>query len=207
MTSSRTGSCKKIVWRKWSDPLAPLVKTYTPEEDDDDPGFHDARQSFGLKVQDKPEKPPKRGQLGPAVLGPHGIIPLRESNLPSTLFNFWMGDTNFDVTHHVKNDIASVPGVETIDVFTRYRFRIGVGRAFRSDEVLREIERTLIPPPSRPQPSILEHALAKKFPHWAILFVEDGKVEVFGGNTPEEVMEKTGGAIPTAQKAVFSWRE
>ena len=35
--------------------------------------------------------------------------------------------------------IEKTDGVETFDVFTRYRFRVGVGKAFSDSETMREI--------------------------------------------------------------------
>jgi hypothetical protein len=35
--------------------------------------------------------------------------------------------------------IETTSGVETLDIFTRYRFRIGVGKAFSDSEVMRDI--------------------------------------------------------------------
>ena len=37
------------------------------------------------------------------------------------------------------NIIESSEGVETLDIFTRYRFRISVGKAFSDSKILREI--------------------------------------------------------------------
>jgi hypothetical protein len=135
----------QIVWRKWSDPLAPLVNgkmplPYDPDEDD----YRRSRATF--EEEEEEETPLVRssnGWIGPCITTAAGIVPLRESNLPSSLFNFWMGDTNFDLTESVVNSIAAVNGVETLDVFTRYRFRLGIGRCFNEKSVKVAIEETV----------------------------------------------------------------
>ena len=50
-----------------------------------------------------------------------------------------MGHTNFNISTITANIIESSEGVETLDIFTRYRFRISVGKAFSDSKILREI--------------------------------------------------------------------
>ena len=70
---------------------------------------------------------------------PMGIIPMTENTASGKIFNFWVGHTNFDITKKVADMIEKTDGVETFDVFTRYRFRVGVGKAFSDSETMREI--------------------------------------------------------------------
>lgn len=185
----------KIVWRRWQDPLAPLARGHVPEEDEDDPGYHEACRSFGKEPRRlAPFR--RRGAIGPCVFGPVGIVPVRESNVPGHLFNFWMGDTDFDLSGPVVDRIAAVPGVETLDVFTRYRFRMGIGRAFKEDDVRGAVDRSVLPaapvaPAQIPPPGVasLAKKLARAFPHWAVVTTPRG-VQGVGGATPEEVREK-----------------
>ena len=68
-----------------------------------------------------------------------GIIPLNDNTASNKIFNFWTGHTNFNITGHVLKIIEETEGVETLDIFTRYRFRIAVGKAFEDSEVMRLI--------------------------------------------------------------------
>ncbi len=56
---------------------------------------------------------------------------------------WWVGHTNFYVSDKVRDVIKSVPGVEILEVFSPYRFRLCPGLNFNSDLVLRNIERSL----------------------------------------------------------------
>jgi hypothetical protein len=94
------------------------------------------------------------------VIGPIGLVPLNEANLPSSLFNFWMGYTTFELTDDLEDAIERVDGVETLDVFTRYRFRVAVGRAHDDKNVRAAIERTCEPPaPAMPRVLVGQEAV------------------------------------------------
>jgi hypothetical protein len=64
----------------------------------------------------------------------------------SVLANFecWIAHTNFDVTNRVKEQLNKVPGVEILNVLSRYRFFIGVGQMFDFQEVRSYIEQELV---------------------------------------------------------------
>jgi hypothetical protein len=149
-----------IIWMKWRDPVAPLIKSkivepYEPDEDEFDPAYVDARETFGYDDRPNPyEEELQGGYKGPVVVGPIGLVPLNETNLPSSLFNFWMGYTTFEVTDDLEDAIELVDGVETLDVFTRYRFRMAVGRAHDDKKVRRAVE-LVCEPPAPPPPRML----------------------------------------------------
>lgn len=204
----------RIIWRRWQDPMAPMVRgrpaaAFEPREDEDDPDYHGAVSTFGGGGDENPyDDGQPRGPLGPCVLGPMGVVPLHESNLPSKLFNFWMGDANFHLTPRVVDAVAAVPGVESLDVFTPYRFRMAVGRAFDEREVKAAVEAAAAPPAPAPRPAPppadplgrLKETLARAFPHWAVATV-GGDPRGVGGATAEEVrakLEKLGAAAVVA---------
>ena len=72
-----------------------------------------------------------------------GIIPVNDNTASGKLFNFWVGHTNFDISKKIANIIEKTDGVETLDIFTRYRFRIAVGKAFDDSEIMRNINKTI----------------------------------------------------------------
>lgn len=80
---------------------------------------------------------------GPASMTPMGLIPVNEDNVPSKIYNMWVGHTSFSITQHIAEKIAAEPGVEGFDVFSRYRFRIVVGEQFAEEAVKKSIEMTL----------------------------------------------------------------
>ena len=74
---------------------------------------------------------------------PMGIIPINDNTASGKIFNFWIGHTNFNITKKIAGVIETINGVETLDIFTRYRFRIAVGKAFNDSEVMRDINNTI----------------------------------------------------------------
>lgn len=75
----------------------------------------------------------------PMMMTPMGLIPYTENTACGKIFNFWMGHSNFNITQKISNKIEDIDGVETLDIFTRYRFRIGIGKAFKDSEVMHNI--------------------------------------------------------------------
>lgn len=59
-------------------------------------------------------------------------------------FDCWIGHTNFNLTHSIKDKLNKVDGVELLKIYSRYRFLIGVGHMFNFKEVRKNIEKTLI---------------------------------------------------------------
>jgi hypothetical protein len=59
-------------------------------------------------------------------------------------FDCWIGHTNFDLTHGIKDILDNVPGIELLKICSRYRFFIGIGRMFDFTQVRNDIEKVLI---------------------------------------------------------------
>ena len=55
----------------------------------------------------------------------------------------WGGNSNFNISQTVSSIMRKVPGVEIVSVFSRYKFRIGVGELFSSRQVLEDIKISL----------------------------------------------------------------
>ena len=137
-----------IVWQKWVDPFGGddleqeildsiAQKINDPDfldDDDDENNFLEDE----IEEQELEEQIIAKTQVR-VMATPMGIIPMTENTASSKIFNFWVGHTNFDITRKVSDTIEKTEGVETFDVFTRYRFRVGVGKAFSDSEVMREI--------------------------------------------------------------------
>lgn len=124
----------KIIWQKWADPFGQddieenIESLYDTEED--------------IKgYADKTEMPNKiiNSQYVQIIATPMGIIPINENTASNKIFNFWLGHTNFDITKKIATIIEDTNGVETLDIFTRYRFRIAVGKVFNDSKVMRNI--------------------------------------------------------------------
>lgn len=120
-----------IIWQKWFDPFG------GDEETVDNTEILDSQEDYEDKNDDA--YPVLNHNLVRAIATPMGLIPYTENTSASKIFNFWIGHTNFDITKKISDTIEQVRGVETLDIFTRYRFRIAVGKAFDASAVMKDI--------------------------------------------------------------------
>ena len=135
---------KKIAWEKWRDPylvdeeleeiIADSLGGLTEEEE----GLY---QEFSEELEESdPFMPSKNMKI---LMTNFGVMPVTDSNSVSKSFNFWTGHTNFNISDSVSKDIQSVEGVEALDIYTRYRFRIAIGRLFKDRDVMHDIQEKL----------------------------------------------------------------
>jgi len=75
---------------------------------------------------------------------PFGIWRVDDSMHPYKQFKLWMAHTNFSITPTIVEMIKKTPGVEVLQVITRYRFIIGIGELFDIHDVRLAIEKTLM---------------------------------------------------------------
>jgi hypothetical protein len=124
----------KIIWEKWTDPFGENFdemkwNNYDDSDLDEEIGTLD-EEYLKHKFNNKPVK---------AIASPMGLIPYNEYTASSKIFNFWVGHTNFNITKAVSNIIEKCEGIEILDIFTRYRFRIGIGKCFKDNEVMSSV--------------------------------------------------------------------
>ena len=75
------------------------------------------------------------------MITPMGVMPVTDNTISTKIFNFWTGHTNFNISTNVANIIQKCDGVESLDIFTRYRFRISIGKVFKESEVMHNINK------------------------------------------------------------------
>ena len=126
-----------IIWQKWADPFG----EETEEKLDSEPSFDDdndlEEDNIGIDHYHSlinKSKPIK------VIATPMGIIPINEDTASGKIFNFWIGHTNFDITIDIAKLIEKIEGVECLSIFTRYRFRIAIGKAFTDSIVMKDIQ-------------------------------------------------------------------
>lgn len=124
-----------VVWEKWIDPFADNFDENRWNNYDDEDGELDAQ----FELLDKNIKKPIK-----VIASPMGIIPYNEHTAPSTIFNFWIGHTNFNISKQITNLIETIEGVELLDIFTRYRFRVGIGKCFNDRDVMNDITNQIV---------------------------------------------------------------
>lgn len=124
-----------IVWEKWRDPFGFEDEDISEEDhsfsDEDESEYDDAALKKTTKIKTN------------IISTPFGMIPITETTDSCKIFNFWAGHTNFPITNQISEVIENCDGVETLNVFTKYRFRISVGKAFNDSEVLRQINESV----------------------------------------------------------------
>ena len=132
-----------IIWEKWRDPFGEndddinLDNNIENFIDDNEYDPYDTEEKDPQELLDKNKILAKQIRV---IATPMGVIPVNDNTASGKIFNFWIGHTNFSITKGVFNVIEQNDGVETLDVFTRYRFRIGIGKAFNSTEVKQNIQ-------------------------------------------------------------------
>jgi len=125
-----------IIWEKWQDPFLP-DHFISPENFDEDINDEDIEDYLEENPEDPIEQ--KRAFRTTMILTPMGMLPYTEKTACSSIFKFWVGHTNFSITSPIESIINESSGVEALDIFTRYRFRIAVGKAFKDSEVMNYI--------------------------------------------------------------------
>jgi hypothetical protein len=134
-----------IIWQKWADPfgeddhLDHIIDSLESEMVDDYSNFID-EDSQAQTEEPTEKKAIVNSHKNIRVMAtPMGIIPVTENTASGKIFNFWTGHTNFNITRKIVSLIEETEGVETLDIFTRYRFRMSVGKAFDDSSVMRNI--------------------------------------------------------------------
>jgi hypothetical protein len=140
---------KKIGWQKYEDYIekqmsSPVLlniiqsimsmQKEVPEEDEDE------------EEEDEDEDYTDEEKQDFKLLTP--FLPLTNQLMEdiSTLstFDCWIGHTNFDITPQIKHILDSIPGIEFLKIYSRYRFFIGIGKMFDFADVRKSIEDSLI---------------------------------------------------------------
>lgn len=144
---------KLIIWEKWYDPFGRNLAAdefpgaldgpshldkYDNDNDDEYDDHYEDFEDYAISpdilqkehINHLKHSLNKKNQPVQLLQTPMGMIPLTENTMAGDIFNFWTGYTNFPLTTHIKDIIDETDGVETLDIYTRYRFRIAVGKAF-----------------------------------------------------------------------------
>lgn len=123
----------KIIWEKWTDPFGDDLDEVKWNHYDDE-NMDETSEIFDNDIlKSKFTKPIK------IIASPMGLIPYNEYTASSKIFNFWVGHTNFNITREISDIIEKCNGIELLDIFTRYRFRIGIGKCFLDSDVMADI--------------------------------------------------------------------
>ena len=130
-----TNTEKNIVWEKWKDPYDdrdewfPRIDNKKIEKEEEEEEFSEEDIVFE--------------QLPQILMTNMGMVPLDRPPSIGKIFNFWTGHTSFSISGPIAARIESVEGVEILDIYTRYRFRVGIGKLFKDREVMNAIQQAI----------------------------------------------------------------
>jgi len=162
---------RQIGWEKWRDPygsdmldtewpgafgtfetddlIARAAQGQIPKEIEE---IMEDEESWDDEEMDELEESPidvKQVKMG-IMATPMGIIPITEHTAAGQVFNFWTAHTNFRMTQSILNIVDLTDGIESVDVFTPYRWRIAIGKVFDSSTVKNNVMRNLQAKPISP---------------------------------------------------------
>jgi hypothetical protein len=144
-----TNNKNLIIWQKWVDPFgeddtSDILDSLSKNEEEYSNYYEDTENKEDIDKDEKKSNNFIRSKQNIRVMAtPMGIIPVTENTASGKIFNFWTGHTNFDITPKIALLIEETSGVETLDIFTRYRFRIAIGKAFKDSYVMQKINETI----------------------------------------------------------------
>lgn len=132
---------KRIVWEPWYDVEDTKeeneeleIESFQFGDDDDDEDEMALSPEFILDGN----------LLNQKINTPIGQFLKNDRMLPNKYFeSCWIGHANFDLTHKELEVLNTAPGVECVKIMSRYRFFIGVGKAFEFTSVRSYIEEKL----------------------------------------------------------------
>jgi hypothetical protein len=202
---------KQICWQKYIDPLQTNIQEFDPtnevelgKEPEEDFVTTDIEDNIIYGIDNQK-----------IISTPFGLLTVNSNSLATSNFDFWIMHTNFDITPTIAATISNIEGVETIEILTRYRARIGFPisefidkngkrqRLFSSTEIKQKIEKSLLEKPSHSNITIdtiirnlfndevlavfnQKRLLASKYEYWAMLILPNGNIQVTQTDNKEE---------------------
>ncbi|MAH50805.1 hypothetical protein CMI37_33615 [Candidatus Pacearchaeota archaeon] len=178
---------KKIAWERWDEDVIEqeIVEEFYSDqlEEEDEDGVVENAITFLEKIPS-------------LVTTPMGMYQLHDKMNIMNQFDCWMGYTNFDITESVREVIEKTKGVELLNIMTRYRFFLGVGKLFDFSDVRREIEESLRGDSSLDDDTeetvemIRDNISVDRY--WAIFVCKSGEILYTSTNEDDdEIYEKT----------------
>lgn len=128
-----------IIWEKWEDPFE-LKEDY--EDDLQNDVTEEEYNQLVSEIEKGYQEQEQQSQQYRFILTPFGAVSPDQISLGKN-FKFWIGHTNFNITSQVSGIIEDTEGVEILDVYTRYRFRIAVGHSFTDRDVMTSIQKRI----------------------------------------------------------------
>ena len=175
-----TETRKKICWKSWN----AVVEEYISSEQQ---AIEQIQEELEANINPDMQILPLGGfdQIPKILHTPLGLYPLESAFKPSDRWDCWMGNTNFSITHSIKNDLGRIEGIEALRIIGRYTFFIGVANLFDFKEIRLNVEKSLCGYTEKELLSNEETKATVKLvkeqlrssKYWAILVASTGKVD------------------------------
>tara|TARA_E500000331_G_C17225568_1_gene700154 strand:+ start:114 stop:839 length:726 start_codon:yes stop_codon:yes gene_type:complete len=228
---------KKIVWEKWIDPLNTNIDEveypghdYPSLEEEKsyelfstDPLFEEKMDEYSDSEEEHHKKNISYNPMR-IVSTPHGFVSLTEHSFASKNFDFWTLHYSRDITKKVEEIIEKCEGVESLNVLTRYRARIGFNRpliqsgVFNLSEIKKNIENSIISSKAnhKEKEEIEESSFNREikdkaknvierlsmFKRWSVYVLPNGNIETVVGSDDSGDFEKTKSLFEEAERIV-----
>lgn len=180
---------KKVKFERWVDPLNTNI------QETEWPGFNQNAEGE--------EQPVHAAKLTQVLHTPFGMLTALNNTSAANQFDFWWMHTNFDITNEIRDIVKRVPGVETLEIGTRYRARIGFPKSgfFAGNQIMSDIQKAITAVDRARQnealiglPNTVAHnvidmrdQLDDKFDNWALLILPNGHIEAMTAEKSDEV--------------------
>lgn len=154
----------------------------------DDVEEHNDKDNFDDDDDEKFMFPIKK-----AVETPFGIFSIDDKFNPIRQFEFRIGHTNFDITEDVALAIEETVGVESLTIFSRYRFMVGIGKMFDFRKVRLDIEDKICDSYGEDVDDEVSEKIkevSKLGKYWALYMFPNGNFEKLYTNDLNEYNEK-----------------
>jgi len=134
----------KIGWQKYEDFIekqvsSPIIESMIDKMSQSQGGASEEKEEYieqTYEVEEEEEASP--------LMIPMTAKFYEDMSLLST-YDCWLGHTNFNITHVIKQELDKVDGIEILKVCSRYRFFIGIGQMFNFQDVRKQIEENIVP--------------------------------------------------------------
>lgn len=158
---------RKILWKKYKNPLISVNQD----------GEEDEKGKIILKET------------------PFGIQALKINPEALDELQWWVGHTNFDIDEQIKDIIDDTDGVEVLNVFSAYRFRVAIGKNFNVKKVLRNITTVLCRENFLINPDIynrISQDISKIDPskEWLVYILPNDTYEIETASSADEIIDK-----------------
>tara|TARA_R110002012_G_scaffold38750_1_gene107564 strand:- start:1037 stop:1483 length:447 start_codon:yes stop_codon:yes gene_type:complete len=133
-----------VYWEKWVD----VYQEQLEEQEAYLRELEDIQQELGISDEELGELDADLNMSSlqhiKTIMTPFGILPLTEQSLVSNHFKLWVGHCNFKLLQSHYQVIGAVEGVESVDIMTPYRFRVGIAKLFVDRKVMSAVKQSLV---------------------------------------------------------------